>query len=430
MPARIVLLGLCVLATTFCVVPQQATSCPIPVYRYALEYWEPDPYRITIYTTGTLTQSEEEIYNRLVQSAAGREAFANIDVNLVNLEANPHAPARQHPDIDPLPDTPWMAVQYPRISANNNTVWHGPFTMSHAERLLDSPARRTLANHLAQGSMVWLFLESDHSSKNREALSVLKRELDRLEQTLVLPDPEQWWTNRDGVDPPEIRFEIVTVSKHNPAELALAQMLLRSEDDLQEFDSEPMVFPVYGRGIALWAIVGSGINTWNITDAAEFLTGPCSCQVKMLNPGIDLLVSKDWEASVESITDALLTPLTGFSEFEQRGEEFLRRLEEQPLLTEAGTGLATSDRRPVDTAIASPGTRTNTASDDHAYTDIFEDLTHPEGEAAPITPQTGGAALEGFSLRLIAVILGVMVLVGIAGYILFTRAENEKGSKQ
>src|SRR5262249_34009543 len=33
-----------------------------------------------------------------------------------------------------------------------------------------------------------------------------------------------------------------------------------------------------------------------LTDAAVFLTGRCSCQVKRLNPGVDLLVSADWDS--------------------------------------------------------------------------------------------------------------------------------------
>jgi hypothetical protein len=56
-----------------------------------------------------------------------------------------------------------------------------------------------------------------------------------------------------------------------------------------------MVFPVFGRGRALLPLVGAGITEANITAAAGFLTGACSCEVKALNPGFDLLLPADWD---------------------------------------------------------------------------------------------------------------------------------------
>jgi hypothetical protein len=56
-----------------------------------------------------------------------------------------------------------------------------------------------------------------------------------------------------------------------------------------------MVFPVYGRGLVLYAMIGSGIHAATITAAAEFLTGACSCEVKSQNPGLELLLTADWD---------------------------------------------------------------------------------------------------------------------------------------
>ncbi|MHC4325947.1 MAG: hypothetical protein ACYSUX_16880, partial [Planctomycetota bacterium] len=46
------------------------------------------------------------------------------------------------------------------------------------------------------------------------------------------------------------------------------------------------------------ALVGEGINTDNLREAIAFITGPCGCEVKMLNPGVDLLMAENWDASV------------------------------------------------------------------------------------------------------------------------------------
>jgi hypothetical protein len=71
-------------------------------------------------------------------------------------------------------------------------------------------------------------------------------------------------------------------------------MLIHSESDLAE-RTEPMVFPVYGRGRALWGLIGPGITASNIRDSASFLVGACSCEVKEQNPGFDLLLAADWD---------------------------------------------------------------------------------------------------------------------------------------
>jgi hypothetical protein len=80
-----------------------------------------------------------------------------------------------------------------------------------------------------------------------------------------------------------------------------------------------MAFPVFGRGRVLWALVGAGIAKENIAEAGEFLTGPCSCQVKSLNPGCDLLLAADWESALLGLgppePPAEPPPLTSVSSF-------------------------------------------------------------------------------------------------------------------
>ncbi len=401
----------------------QAASCPIPVYRYALEFWEPDPYRITIYYQGALTDAEKSLYQSVMDQSAGGSDVTNVDVKLVNLETEPQALDRQTGISRPRPELPLMVVQFPFVTAKNTVVWDGPFTQQNVESLLNSPVRMETADKLARGIKVWILLESGNRRKDNEAMSTLERELNRLEQTLVLPDPELWWTEREGIAKPEIKFEVIRVSRDDPAESALVQMLQHSEDDLLEFEQETIVFPVYGRGIALWAIVGAGINSWNITDAAEFLIGPCSCQVKLLNPGIDLLFSKDWKASVDMISDAMLTPVTGFSEFEERGREVQRRLEEEeglspqadqgtrPVQTQPGEAAADPDRPVPADPFASGLAETRDAEMDDATA----------GETSPLASDARSGTHEQdstYPVNLI-ILLGIMDIVILGGIILF-----------
>jgi hypothetical protein len=75
----------------------------------------------------------------------------------------------------------------------------------------------------------------------------------------------------------------------------LIDLLLRAHQDLTEA-KEPMLFPVFGRGRALEAFVGQEINVETVEAAATFLCGACSCTIKGLNPGIDLLFAADWNS--------------------------------------------------------------------------------------------------------------------------------------
>ncbi len=85
------------------------------------------------------------------------------------------------------------------------------------------------------------------------------------------------------------------IRRDDSREQALIAMLSGCEPDLATL-KEPQVFPVFGRGRALLPLVGMGISPDNIRDSATFLAGACSCQVKELNPGFDLLLTADWKA--------------------------------------------------------------------------------------------------------------------------------------
>ena len=94
------------------------------------------------------------------------------------------------------------------------------------------------------------------------------------------------------------KFSILRVSKTDTTDKYFYHMLISCDPDLEKYSDEPIVFPIYGRGRVLYALVGEGISTANIEEAAMFITGPCGCQIKMLNPGIDLLIQANWEKAI------------------------------------------------------------------------------------------------------------------------------------
>jgi hypothetical protein len=372
-------MGIAIVLGVRLLAPTVGLSCPIPVYRYALEFWEASPYRVEIYYRGRLSAADEEIVTHLSQARSG-PLKANVETRAIDVNGDvDEMTLRRFEELSP-PRVPWMVIRYPRVSGMNDPLWSGPLSKADVDQVLGSPARERIAEMLADDvTAVWVLLESGDRAKDRAAASLLERELRRLERTLKLPDLELWMSDIERIPAeklPAVRFGSIRVSRNDTGEAHLVEMLLNSEADLKRFGVEPIVFPVYGRGIALWALVGSGIHEWTLTEAAEFLAGPCSCQVKHLNPGVDLLIANDWEGKVERVADLnVATPAVGMADFAGRGEEARRRLE-----------AATRER------LGERGGRTEVDDPDRVvYLDLFGDTGRESQPAEPVGsgPETG-----------------------------------------
>jgi len=301
-------------------------ACSVPVFRYALERWPADDYHAVVFHRGPLSPEQQAVVTRLSQEGLAGEKFANVETHLVDL------------DDDPSPEwlglwlaqgsnaLPWMAVMYPPVSSVPVALWTGPLESTPVEQLLDSPARQEIAKRLIQGqSAVWALLEVGDKAKDDAAEKLLQERLAHLQGVLQLPTLEQEDITSGLVsvsqEELQVGFSIVRLSRNDPAEAILARMLLGTEEDLKDLN-EPMAFPIFGRGRALYALVGRGINHETIDEACSFLIGACSCQVKELNPGVDLLISADWDHLVQTAfnADRELPALTGLVGFEDKAE--------------------------------------------------------------------------------------------------------------
>jgi len=258
--------------------------CNVPVFRYALERWSASPYDAIVFHSGPLSDPEKAILREL------RRSPANLDVVEVDV-SSPVDPS--FASLRPA-SLPTIVVRYPKSSPTSPSAWSAPLNAENARALVDSPARREMAKRLVSGqSAVWLLLECGDKAKDDSAAALLASELAALEKSLKLPTP--------AIDDPpllselplKIAFSMLRVSRADPAERAFVSLLLKSDDEL-EAAGQPVAFPVFGRGRALWPLMGKHFATEAFAEAGGFLTGACSCQAKELNPGLDLLVSFDW----------------------------------------------------------------------------------------------------------------------------------------
>jgi hypothetical protein len=303
-------------------VPAAAQACSVPVFRYALERWPADYYRVVVFHKGELTEDQKKVTDWLTECVSGEEmedVVCNADVRVVNLAGEVSDPMKEIWESCKTEELPWLLALYPVFAGIEAPLYAGPLTPVAARDLMDSPARREVVKRIVGGDTgVWILLEGGDKEKDAAAEATLKKHLAEMEEELELPpQPEDMWPPQEGEPEPaegegegedepdddgmKIAFSILRISRKTAAEKGFIEMLLGTEPDLkdEEFRGEPMVFPVFGRGRVLCALVGKGINEENIWDIGAFLCGPCACQVKAQNPGTDMLLAAAWDASID-----------------------------------------------------------------------------------------------------------------------------------
>ncbi len=289
---RRILAGLTILT-----IASSLMACQVPVFRYALERWSPDQYRILVLSDGPL-DAEHQAALKTLESTTELPAQATMKVHDVTTTKD--AFVKQLWKLREKETGPLMVALYPERSSINaqQVAYSSILSAQIVPQILDSPARKEIIQKLSEGhSAVWILLESGDAAKDQAALKTLQGQLEKDKEWLKLPSPEEMEIKPELLDSAKIRlqiqFSVISVKKDDPKEQFLINCLLNSESDLRSFD-EPMAFPVFGRGRVLYALVGQGISADTIRKASSFIVGPCSCQVKEQNPGFDLLLSCNW----------------------------------------------------------------------------------------------------------------------------------------
>jgi len=305
-------------------------ACSVPVFRYALERWAPDPYLVVVFHRGPLGQQDRAAAGALTEAASDANLPANIEVQTVDLAERPDQRLVELHKGLKASSLPRVAVVYPQREDDPDkqelrAAWSGPLDKTLARRLTDSPKRREIARRLLQGeSAVWVLLECGDSAKDDAAAQTLSVELKKLQSSLQLSatqpadagDGEANVDPRDYVSPAvplRVAFSVVRVSRDDAAEQPFVSMLVGIDPKLKDQAADPIAFPIFGRGRALTALVGKEIAPAAIEEICEFLIDDCSCRVKELNPGFDLLMTADWEGLLggQVVVDKALPPLTG-----------------------------------------------------------------------------------------------------------------------
>jgi hypothetical protein len=295
-----------------------AWACQVPVFRYALERWSPDQYELVVTPgNGGLTKAENEAIDYLDAMRTSEESPLNLFVRIAEVTGKSggataalYYPGR-HPDLEVAP------------------IWKGELSMENAKGLVDSPTRRELVGRILTGeSAVWLVVESGTKEKDEAAVEMLRTHSATAMKELEIPEgvvgqdeiaagaaiPIDRENILQSDVPLKIEFSHLRLDRKDPGEAILLSMLMNLEDDLGEWEEDPMAFPIFGRGRVLEPLIGKGINEANILEYSGYLCGACSCEVKDQNPGMDLLMAVHWDAAMEGsevMIEKILPPLEG-----------------------------------------------------------------------------------------------------------------------
>lgn len=289
-------------------------ACNVPLFRYALEHWTPDGYRLTIVQPDAWGTSEEAAWrHRIDELASG----ANLEVD-VAARSRLDGPRQDFMQAAGEPPLPLLLLEYPERLDHPRPIWSAELTDRNLQILVASPARDAVISRLVAGhTAVWLLVESGDAGRDDETERTLAGLLAGAARTLSLPplsptDPADQLRSRV---PLRVEFSILRVPR-TAAEEPFVRILLAGAGAAAAADAGPLVVPVFGRGRALCVFSAAAATTAdNVEETCRFMVGACSCEVKELNPGFDVLLAAEWDRLLSIAPDAGAgsPPVTGTS---------------------------------------------------------------------------------------------------------------------
>ena len=283
----------------FFILSIQTFACQVPVFRYALERWQADSFRLQLITTGEAPPELTGIPDHL-----------NLEFEILDLEKLSPNQKFAVVGLDQITEYPAFLLHPPESWEDAEPlVFQG--TEASLKNILDSPLRQRIKNDLLEGeSTVWVLVEGSDEAANEATFQQLEETLKIAQSQITIPEgviqADQVGKVGDDISlddvlrstiPLKISFKIERIKRHDPAEQAFLRILTANR---RIPPAEPLVVPIFGRGRTPGPLLGSSITPDTILTACEYLCGACSCQVKSGNPGYDLLFQANWQEKLQS----------------------------------------------------------------------------------------------------------------------------------
>lgn len=294
--------GMLVCAAALVATP--ANSCSIPVFRYALERWPADLFVADAHVPSSMGADGRRAINWLEDQAQPNGGPLNLTVIRASTTEEGSTAERA-----------LVSLSAPSHGRDPAMLWEGTAEQAQAA-LTAGPWRDDLVRRLASGdSVVWLVLEGSDPASAKKAADLLTEELPQFAEDTPLPrgiglPGSELMT---GI-PLEVRFSVLKVPSDADGEQLLRATLLAGRASTFAADTAidsdaALVVPVFGRGRAAAVLTAATLSLDAVAELTGFLCGACSCQVKQLNPGFDLLLPVDWEMVLFGEGLAALPPM-------------------------------------------------------------------------------------------------------------------------
>jgi hypothetical protein len=270
-------------------------ACAVPVFRFALERWPADLYEVDVFHRGELTAAERALVSAL-------EDRALINGGDLNWEIVPcDVGTELAPDLQAVwdglsePALPFVVLRMPGGRQGSPQVWSGPLAavapLSESLRSEQELVHRVLSGN----AVVWVVLRGTDSARGDRVVQLLTEQLPVLQEEIELPQG----VGLPGSEllariPLAVQFSVLDVATDQAANSLLRRTAAARTTEPVD-DVTTLVLPVFGRGRAVQTLVDTELDADFIAEISRFLCGACSCQVKQLNPGFDLLLPVSWD---------------------------------------------------------------------------------------------------------------------------------------
>lgn len=292
----------------FSLVATTALACKVPVFRYALERWPVDSYRMVAIVEG---QESESVRAAILALKSLDQSKVNIETELIDLATLSEEQLWQLEDFDGSAATPLLQVFYPQKEGQRIKCWEGGLNETAIDDWRISPLREQIADDLVSGiSAVFLLVDGADQTQNDNLAQRFQDSLKAASDQIRIPDgviardeanqylqehPEASMDDVLRSDVPlKVDFQLRRLARDDPQETSLLAMIHGLVDE----SDEPILVPIFGRGRMLDALQAAECDDDVILNACRYMVGECSCTVKALNPGVDLILAVDWSSKL------------------------------------------------------------------------------------------------------------------------------------
>ncbi|NSW57125.1 MAG: hypothetical protein HPY44_14020 [Armatimonadetes bacterium] len=266
------------------------SACDTPVFEYALYHWTADSYTVVYLSDRPEVGPDRKANGYLEKMGSLEDGFANVRLVRLNPKQLPETTPpdlREAVERHAQASLPLHLVYTPR----GDEIHAGRLSPEDARALVESPLRKQIADMLVEERKqgVLLLLSGEDADANASARQAALQAIETAKQFDVNPG-------------------FLEIDAGTPEEKWLVKQLraLPVEESAQ---SAPLLFGCFGRGHVEGPVPAAGGTVDPALMLLDFMSGPCTCVVKEAGMGLDLLIRRNWDASLPAGGPPELRPM-------------------------------------------------------------------------------------------------------------------------